>query len=295
MMSKLIEILSEEISKKLIEESFTFPIGNDNFNIGYDEIGLGRGKKKVLDKDLAVHNSDYGIGDVKHQKRGGHRGVDIFAPIGTPLVSCVNGEIVKIGKTTVGGNRVTIRDNRGLNYYYAHMDKLQPSLKRGDLVSAGEFIGTVGDSGSAKGTHPHLHFSIYDKRGYKRGNIDPWPLLSSQLDNINTIETLPPDIEGLNLDLSILPKDIKISDILDNQDNRELITRGARGESVEEFQKILKDLGYDLGEFGPKGDGIDGKFGIVTKEAVKSFQKDHGLKVDGIIGINTATALSSYK
>ncbi len=295
MTNKLIEILSEEISKKLIEESFTFPIGNDNFNVGYDEIGLGSGKKKVLDKDLAVHNSDYGRGDTKHQKRGGHGGVDIFAPIGTPLVSCVNGKIVKIGKTKVGGNRVTIRDSRGLNYYYAHMDKLQPSLKRGDLVSTGEFIGTVGDSGSAKGTHPHLHFSIYDKRGYKRGNIDPWPFLSSQLDNINTIETLPTDIEGLTLDLSTLPKDIKISDILDNKDNRELITRGSHGESVEEFQKILKDLGYDLGEFGPKGDGVDGKFGRMTKDAIKSFQKDHGLKVDGIIGINTATALSTYK
>jgi len=294
MTNKLIEVLSEEISKKLIQESFTFPIGNDNFNVGYDELGLGSGKKKILDKDLAVHNSDYGRGDDKHQKRGGHGGVDIFAPIGTPLVSCVNGEIVKIGKTKVGGNRVTIRDSRGLNYYYAHMDKLQPSLRRGDLVSAGEFIGTVGDSGSAKGTHPHLHFSIYDKRGYKRGNIDPWPFLSSQLDNINTIETLPVDIEGLSLDLSTLPKDVKISDILDNKDNRELITRGSHGDSVEEFQKILKDLGYDLGEFGPKGDGVDGKFGRMTKEAIKSFQKDHGLKVDGIIGINTATALSTY-
>lgn len=295
MTNKLIEILSEEISKKLIEESFTFPIGNDNFNVGYDEIGLGRGKKKVLDKDLAIHNSDYGRGDAKHQERGGHGGVDIFAPKGTPLVSCVNGKIVKIGKNKVGGNRVTIRDSRGLNYYYAHMDKLQPSLRRGDLVSTGEFIGTVGDSGNAKGTHPHLHFSIYDKRGYKRGNIDPWPFLSSQLDNINTIETLPTDIEGLSLDLSTLPKDIRISDILDNKDNRELITRGSHGESVEEFQKILKDLGYDLGEFGPKGDGVDGKFGRVTKDAIKSFQKDHGLKVDGIIGINTATALSTYK
>jgi len=294
-MNKLLSILSEQIDKEILREYFTFPIGNDNFNVGYDSGGLGRGKKKILDKDLAFHNSDYGEGDSKHQKRGGHGGIDIFAPKGTPLVACVSGKIVKIGKTKVGGNRVTIQDDRGLNYYYAHMDKILPSLKRGDLVSAGEFIGTVGDSGNAKGTHPHLHFSIYDKRGYKRGNINPWPFLSSQLDNVNTIETLPADIEGLSLDFSTLPKDIKISDIIDNQDNRDLITRGARGESVEEFQKILRDLGYDLGEFGPNGDGVDGKFGRMTKEAIKSFQRDHGLEVDGIIGINTATALSTYK
>ena len=119
--------------------------------------------------------------------------------------------------------------------------------------------------------------------------------MSSQLNNINTIETIPADIEGLSLDLSTLPKEIKISDIVNNQDNRDLITRGARGESVEEFQRILRDLGYDLGKFGPNGDGVDGKFGRMTKEAVKSFQRDHGLTADGIIGINTATALSTYK
>ncbi len=293
MKSELLKILSEQINEELLKESFTFPIGNDNFNVGYDETGLGRGKEKVLDKDLEIHNSDYGLGDSKHQKRGGHGGIDIFAPIGTPLLACVNGEIVKIGKTKVGGNRITIRDNRGLNYYYAHMNKINPSLSRGDLVSSGEYIGTVGDSGRAKGTHPHLHFSIYDKRGYKRGNIDPWPLLSTHLNDINTVETLPPDIEGL--DLSVLPKEIKISDIVNNKDNSDLITRGARGESVEEFQKILRDLGYDLGDFGPNGDGVDGKFGRMTKEAIMSFQKDHNLQVDGIIGINTAATLSTYR
>ena len=295
MKSELLKILSEQINKELLKEYFTFPIGNDNFNIGYDEIGLGRGKEKVLDKDLSIHNSDYGRGDAKHQKGGGHGGIDIFAPLGTPLVSCVNGKIVKIGKTKVGGNRVTIRDSRGLNYYYAHMNLINPSLRRGDLVSSGSYIGTVGDSGTAKGTHPHLHFSIYDKRGYKKGNIDPWPLLSSSINDINTIESIPVDIEGLTLDLSTLTKEIKITDILTNKDNRDLITRGAKGESVEEFQKILRDLGYNLGEFGPNGDGVDGKFGSVTRDAIRSFQKDHGLKVDGIIGINTATALSSYK
>lgn len=295
MMNKLIQILSEQVDSEILKESFTFPIGNDNFNVGYDEIGLGRGKKKVLDKNLAVHNSDYGKGDLKHQKRGGHGGIDIFAPKGTPLVACVNGKIVRLGYTNVGGNRITIRDNKGLNYYYAHMDKINPNLKRGDLVSAGEYLGTVGDSGNAKGTHPHLHFSIYNRLGYKAGNIDPWPLLSSHLNDITTLETLPPDIEGLDIDIDKLPSDVTISNIILNKDNRDLITRGAKGQAVKEFQIILRDLGYDLGNFGPNGDGVDGKFGRMTKEAIRSFQKDHGLVADGIIGINTATALSVYR
>lgn len=291
MKNKLLFILSEEIRLSLIKENFTFPIGNDNFNIGYDSTTLGRGKNKILDKDLSIHNSDYGLGDVKHKSKGGHLGIDIFAPKGTPLVACVNGKVVKKGKTKVGGNRVTIRDNNGINYYYSHLDSYAPGLKRGDLVSAGEFIGTVGDSGNAKGTHPHLHFSIYDMRGYKRGNIDPWPLLSREVNNINTMESLPIDIEGL--DITKLPKNIKIVDILSDKDSTELITRGAKGEGVKEFQRMLVDLGYDLGKFGPNEDGIDGKFGPVTQKAVIEFQKDNQLLMDGIIGPNTAAVLLS--
>lgn len=299
MMIKLIDILSENIESQL-NESFVFPIGNDNFNVGYDEATLGR--NKILDKNLAIHNSDYGSGDAKHQKRGGHKGIDIFAPKGTPLVACTNGKIVKIGYTKTGGNRVTIEDNNGISYYYAHMDNINPSLKKGDLVSSGDFLGTVGDSGNAKGTHPHLHFSIYDRRGYNRGNIDPWPMLQKTMGGISKINTLGPkmldnkEIQDILTDFNFnnLPKDIKIFDILKNQDNRDLISRGSKGEGVKEFQEILVNLGYDLGEYGLNKDGIDGKFGPKTKEAVKQFQKDQGLKVDGIIGIETATALSQY-
>jgi len=294
MMNKLIQILSEQVNIGILKESYTFPIGNDNFNVGYDSTGLGPGKKKVLDKNLAIHNSDYGKGDLKHQKRGGHGGIDIFAPKGTPLVACVSGKIYRLGPTDTGGNRVTIKGDDNLHYYYAHMDKISPNLKLGDLVSVGDFLGTVGNTGNAKNTHPHLHFSIYDDKGYYGGNIDPWPFLSSQLDNVNTIESLPPGIEDLNIDIEKLPSDVTISDIILNNNNRDLITRGAKGEAVEEFQIILRDLGYDLGNFGPNGDGVDGKFGRKTKEAIKEFQKDHGLVVDGIIGINTATALSAY-
>lgn len=299
MMIKLIDILSENIESQL-NESFVFPIGNDNFNIGYDEATLG--KNKILDKNLSIHNSDYGKGDIKHEKRGGHKGIDIFAPKGTPLVACVNGTIKKIGYTNTGGNRVTIEDNNGISYYYAHMDSINPSLKKGDLVSSGDFLGTVGDSGNAKGTHPHLHFSIYDRRGYNRGNIDPWPMLQKTMGGISKINTLGPkmlddkEIQDIltDFDFNNLPMDIKIFDILKNQDNRDLISRGSKGEGVKEFQEILVNLGYDLGEYGPNMDGIDGKFGPKTKEAVKKFQKDQGLKVDGIIGIETATALSQY-
>ena len=57
------------------------------------------------------------------------------------------------------------------------------------------------------------------------------------------------------------------------------IRKGSKGDAVKEMQSILEELGYDLGPC-----GVDGDFGRMTEKAVKAFQKDHGLKVDGIVG-----------
>lgn len=64
-----------------------------------------------------------------------------------------------------------------------------------------------------------------------------------------------------------------------------------RGKDVEELQKELKLRGYDLGKFGKNKNGIDGVFGNTTKEAVIKFQKINKLKVDGVVGKETAHAL----
>lgn len=66
------------------------------------------------------------------------------------------------------------------------------------------------------------------------------------------------------------------------------IRRGNYGELVKQLQTKLNALGYDLGIC-----GIDGDFGQATEKAVKQFQKDHGLKVDGVVGQNTWAALNA--
>ena len=65
------------------------------------------------------------------------------------------------------------------------------------------------------------------------------------------------------------------------------LRRGDSGEYVTLLQTKLYQLGYDIG----KNTGIDGKFGAKTEEAVKEFQRDHGLPVDGICGGQTWEAL----
>jgi murein DD-endopeptidase MepM/ murein hydrolase activator NlpD len=104
----------------------------------------------------------------------GHIGNDIFAPRGAPLVAVVSGTVVRAGwGGSVGGNRVTIR--RGNWYfYYAHMTTV--SVRAGQSVKAGQRIGTLGNTGSASGTEPHVHFSIYPGDNYSAG-INPYPHL----------------------------------------------------------------------------------------------------------------------
>ncbi|HHW02085.1 MAG TPA: peptidoglycan-binding protein [Thermoanaerobacterales bacterium] len=59
-----------------------------------------------------------------------------------------------------------------------------------------------------------------------------------------------------------------------------ILRRGMRGDDVRELQSKLQSLGYNVGP-------IDGIFGPLTEKAVKQFQKDNGLKVDGIVGPQT--------
>ncbi|HET7657827.1 MAG TPA: peptidoglycan-binding domain-containing protein [Bacillales bacterium] len=67
-----------------------------------------------------------------------------------------------------------------------------------------------------------------------------------------------------------------------------VLRRGDSGSEVRELQKRLIDLGYDLHEY-----GADGQYGDETEAAVRSFQEDHGLVVDGIIGPRTIAALEN--
>lgn len=67
---------------------------------------------------------------------------------------------------------------------------------------------------------------------------------------------------------------------------RPTIRRGDKGTEVKECQTMLKKLGYDLGSC-----GIDGDFGTMTRLAVITFQRDHGLGTDGVVGPLTWDAL----
>ena len=68
------------------------------------------------------------------------------------------------------------------------------------------------------------------------------------------------------------------------------LKRGSKGQYVTLAQTELINKGYSCGSF-----GADGEFGAATEKAVKAFQKDHGLSVDGIIGKQTWSALDAVE
>jgi len=106
-----------------------------------------------------------------------HRGIDIFAPRGRDIVSTTPGIVVTVGTNRLGGRVVRILGPGGQWHYYAHLESFS-SIREGHIVSAGTILGTVGDSGNARGTPPHLHYGIYRFRG---GAMNPFPLLRSQI------------------------------------------------------------------------------------------------------------------
>ena len=106
-------------------------------------------------------------GDRKHQ------GIDIFAPRGTPVVSATRGIVARIGENSLGGTVVWVLGPAGDRHYYAHLDTVV-GIRTGQRVVPGDVLGTVGTTGNARGTSPHLHYGVY-RRG--QGAINPFPLL----------------------------------------------------------------------------------------------------------------------
>ena len=89
-----------------------------------------------------------------------HRGVDYAAPIGTPVCATADGKILAVGNGAGYGNLVEIRHGDSYSTLYGHLSRFARGLKRGSLVSQGQIVGYVGQTGLATGPHLHYEFRI---------------------------------------------------------------------------------------------------------------------------------------
>jgi lipoprotein NlpD len=89
-----------------------------------------------------------------------HEGIDMAAPMGTPVLAASAGSVIYSGDQVRGyGNMVVVKHSDDLVTVYAHNSVLL--VRRGESVSAGQEIARVGDTG--RSTAPHLHFEVRRK------------------------------------------------------------------------------------------------------------------------------------
>ncbi len=122
---------------------------------------------------------------------------DIEAKKGCKFVSPVDGVIDEVnrvdnwsGKTNLGIDRgglyVSVIGDDGVRYYGSHLSSVVASIQPGVAVKAGQILGRVGSTGSARGTAPHLHFGISwptpsqsNVWWVRRGIVAPWKYLDA--------------------------------------------------------------------------------------------------------------------
>lgn len=106
-----------------------------------------------------------------------HKGVDIFADEGINVLSSTSGLVLFKGDSGRGGNVVLILGPKWRLHYYAHLKEIDTGSF--NFTKSGEIIGTIGKTGNAANTPPHLHYSILtiipypwridkDKQGWKK-------------------------------------------------------------------------------------------------------------------------------
>lgn len=115
------------------------------------------------------HNisSPYGWRTWPDGTREFHDGIDIPAPIGTPIVAATSGKVLYAGPATGFGDWIVIQSANGLMEIYGHMYAYEIKVYPGEIVQTGQQIAGVGSNGFSTG--PHLHFTVstgFDSAGF---------------------------------------------------------------------------------------------------------------------------------
>ena len=123
----------------------------------------------------AVLTQPFGCTDLVFEPRASfcssghfHSGVDLAAPMATPLHAAAPGVVQVANRPTGFGLYVIVVHGGGLSTLYGHLQAT--SLQTGDRVAAGDLVGLMGSSGLSTG--PHVHFEV--RRAGRPENPMPW-------------------------------------------------------------------------------------------------------------------------
>lgn len=102
---------------------------------------------------------------LKKGKKMMHKGIDIKAPIGTPVIATADGVVAKAADQNKWGNLIVIKHSDGYQTWYAHLQKF--NVTENQSVKKGDVIGYVGNTGASLGSH--LHYEVH----YKEAQVNP--------------------------------------------------------------------------------------------------------------------------
>jgi len=150
-------------------------------------------------------------------------------------------------------------EKRGLYIYYAHLDT--QAVKSGQWVEPGDVLGTVGNTGNAITTIPHLHFGVYQRDSSSwRGAVDP-------VDYLKEINSVVPEISA---DVSLLGTWVRAKE-------EARLTSSGLPEAPESYLSRYTLLAVD----GASAESYrvrlpDGRTGYVSRKSVESLEEPLG-------------------
>lgn len=211
---------------------------------------LGSEVSSPLDRSLVI-TSDYGDTNGQHNRKGGHGALDIRTQGELPLKSISDGVVVatKIDPNGKGGNYIIIKTPNNKFVKYMHLSSI--SVKQGQTVKNGEYIGKSGNSGrsaNGKAYNHHLHIGISDSKGIDGQKYDP--KIAFKQGNIPFTYKDPSIADNKEYAQTVAPKNEQSIE----QTSKELVTQSAKslenqrnesGQSKKELQQA-----YDGGDFG---------------------------------------------
>ncbi len=243
-----------------------------------------------------------------------HEGVDIAAPSGAIVVSPTEAVVTNVGFDRSGGNYVITANPGGEQFYYAHLEGIADTLMPGARLEKGDIIGTIGTTGNAQSTGPHLHFGMY----YRGSAVYPNPRLTHTFSLQQKAEILERAIETSALSFAtiaeltehyadmlaassstevILPQ--KVALLLAHPDLRTAIhslernlTLGDTGEPVRVLQEFLMHHTHGPAAARLAAVGATGYFGSLTRAALAEYQETSGITpASGYFGPKTRVVL----
>ncbi len=139
---------------------------------------LPQSRHGVLELPVKGGRVSQNFGGTAFARQGGyrgkfHNGLDIAAPIGTPIYAAEDGMVAETGNQDkfcpkgAYGRFIVINHTNNLTTLYGHLSLIDPSIAKGVIVKRGDIIGYVGKTGYATG--PHLHLTVYASATFYMG------------------------------------------------------------------------------------------------------------------------------